>query len=128
MKRLFLICALCLAARANAQDADIVALRSRCIPEAPFTTLRAIIRAESNGNPNAMQIDFPSRMVRRWKLPKGAVRLTRQPQTRQEALDWLSYFDRFDISVDLGLMQVSNRRGKKAQYTGRVPPGPLYKP
>ena len=113
MKSLILICALCLAGRANAQDADIVALRSRCIPEAPLTTLRAIVRAESNGNPNAMQIDFPSRMVRRWRLPKGTVRLTRQPQTRQEALDWLSYFNRFDVSVDLGLMQVSTVEAKR---------------
>jgi type IV secretion system protein VirB1 len=113
MKRLFLICALCLASRANAQDADIVALRSRCIPGAPLTTLRAIIRAESNGNPNAMQIDFPSRTVRHWRLPKGTVRLRRQPQTRQDALDWLWYFDRLDVSVDLGLMQVSTVEAKR---------------
>ena len=85
MKSLFLICALCLAAKANAQDADIVALRSRCLPEAPLTTLRAIVRAESNGNPNAMQIDFPKALLRQWHLPNGTLRLKRQPSTQRRS-------------------------------------------
>jgi type IV secretion system protein VirB1 len=113
MKSLFLICALCLAARANAQDADIVALRSRCIPEAPLTTLRAIVRAESNGNPNAMQIDFPKALLRQWHLPNGTLRLKRQPSTPGEALDWLAYLQRYAIFVDLGLMQVSTAEAQR---------------
>jgi type IV secretion system protein VirB1 len=119
MKSLFLICALCLAARVNAQDADIAALRSRCIPEASLTTLGAIVRAESNGNPNAIQIDLPKAFLRSWHLPGGSLRLKRQPSTHREALNWLAYLQRYDIFVDLGLMQVSTaeaqRRGLAAE-------------
>jgi type IV secretion system protein VirB1 len=113
MKSLFLICALCLAARANAQDADIVALRSRCLPAAPLTTLRAIVQAESNGNPNAMQIDLPKALLRQWHLPNGTLRLKRQPSTQREALDWLDYLQRYAIFVDLGLMQVSTAQAQR---------------
>jgi type IV secretion system protein VirB1 len=124
MKSLFLICALCLAAKGDAQDADIVALRSRCIPEASLTTLSAIVQAESNGNPNAMQIDFPKALLRQWHLPNGTLRLKRQPSTQREALDWLAYLQRYAIFVDLGLMQVSTaealRRG--------LPPESLLEP
>jgi type IV secretion system protein VirB1 len=113
MKRPLLILALCLCARANAQDADIVALRSRCIPEASLTTLRAIVRVESNGNPNAMQIDFPTALLRQWHLPAGTLRLERQPSTHRQALDWLAYFQRYTVFVDLGLMQVSTAEAQR---------------
>ena len=113
MKSLFLICALCLAAKGDAQDPDIVALRSRCIPAAPLTTLRAIVQAESNGNPNAMQIDFPKALLRQWQLPNGTLRLMRQPSTQREALDWLAYLQRYAIFVDLGLMQVSTAEAQR---------------
>ena len=113
MKALLLICALCLAAKANAQDTDIEALRSRCLPGAPLTTLRAIVRAESNGNPNAMQIDFPKALLRQWHLPNGTLRLKREPSTQREALDWLAYLQRYAIFVDLGLMQVSTAEAQR---------------
>jgi type IV secretion system protein VirB1 len=113
MKRLLLILSLCLVARANAQEADTVALRSRCIPRASLPTLRAIVRAESNGNPNAMQIDFPRALLRQWHLPAGTLRLKRQPSTRRQALDWLAYFQRYAVSVDLGLMQVSTAEAQR---------------
>jgi type IV secretion system protein VirB1 len=119
MKRLFLICLVCLAAKARAQKADIAALGSRCVPAAPASTLDAIIGAESSGNPNAMQIDFPKSLLRRWHLPNGTLRLRRQPSSQREALDWLAYLQRFGIFVDLGLMQVSTaeaqRRGLPAE-------------
>jgi type IV secretion system protein VirB1 len=118
MKRLLLILSLCLVARANAQEADTVALRSRCIPRASLSTLRAIVRAESNGNPNAMQIDFPRALLRAWHLPAGTLRLKRQPSTHRQALDWLAYFQRYAVSVDLGLMQVSTA---EAQRRGLLP-------
>jgi type IV secretion system protein VirB1 len=124
MKRLFLICALCLASRANAQDADIVALRSRCIPGAPLTTLRAIIRAESNGNPNAMQIDFPLTLLKRWNLAPGTVRLKHQPRDQAEAMQWLDYFQKFHVFVDIGLMQISTA---EAQRRG-IPQKSLFNP
>jgi hypothetical protein len=81
----------------------------------PLNTLNAIILVESGGNPNAMQIDFPRALLKRWHLQEGTLRLERQPATEREALEWLEYFERRNISVDLGLMQVStaeaHRRG-----------------
>ena len=103
------------AANLPAQRLDFAALQSRCLPTVPLNTLNAIILVESGGNPNAMQIDFPRALLKRWYLQEGTLRLERQPATEREALDWLEYFERRNISVDLGLMQVStaeaHRRG-----------------
>jgi type IV secretion system protein VirB1 len=103
------------AANLPAQRLDIAALQSRCLPAVPLTTLRAIISVESGGNPNAMQIDFPRALVKQWHLPEGTLRLKRQPATQREALEWLDYFERRGIFVDLGLMQVSTA---EAQHRG----------
>jgi len=66
-----------------------------------------------------MQIDFPRTLLKQWHLPEGTLRLKRQPTTEREALEWLGYFERRNISVDLGLMQVStaeaHRRGLPAE-------------
>ena len=115
MRILTTLCLLCCTANLSAQRLDIPALQSRCLPAVPLTTLSAIIRVESGGNPNAMQIDFPRALLKQWDLPEGTLRLKRQPTTKREALQWLEYFERRNISVDLGLMQVStaeaHRRG-----------------
>ena len=113
MKTLFMICVLSLAADVRAQEMDIAALRSRCLPAAPLNTLRAIIEAESSGNPNAIQIDFPKSLIKRWRLPEGTLRLKRQPASQHEALEWLAYFRRYNIFVDLGLMQVSTAEAQR---------------
>ena len=94
----------CIAANLSGQRLDIAALQSRCLPAVPLTTLSAIIRVESGGNPNAMQIDFPRTLLKQWHLPEGTLRLKRQPATQREALEWLDYFKRRGIFVDLGLM------------------------
>ena len=101
------------AANLPAQRLDIAALQLRCLPTAPLSTLNAIIRVESSGNPNAMQIDFPRALLKRWHLPEGTLRLKRQPVTHREALDWLGYFERHGIFVDLGLMQVSTAEAQR---------------
>ena len=88
-------------------------LESTCLPTVPLTTLRAVIQVESSGNPNAMQIDFPKALLKRWNLPEGTLRLKRQPTDLREALDWLAYFQSYDIFVDLGLMQVSTAEAKR---------------
>ena len=107
------------AANLPAQRLDFAALQSRCLPTVPLTTLNAIILVESGGNPNAMQIDFPRTLLKQWHLPEGTLRLKRQPTTERESLKWLEYFERRNISVDLGLMQVStaeaHRRGLPAE-------------
>jgi type IV secretion system protein VirB1 len=60
-----------------------------------------------------MQIDFPKALLRRWRLAEGTLRLRRQPTNKRETLDWLAYFQSYDISVDLGLMQVSTAEAKR---------------
>jgi type IV secretion system protein VirB1 len=115
MRILTALCLLCIAANLPAQRLDIAALQSRCLPTVPLTTLNAIIRVESGGNPNAMQIDFPRALLKQWHLPEGTLRLKRQPATQREALEWLDYFEHYGISVDLGLMQVSTA---EAQHRG----------
>ena len=113
MRILTAVCLLCFAANLPAQRLDIAALQSRCLPAVPLTTLSAIIRVESGGNPNAMQIDFPRALLKQWHLPEGTLRLKRQPATQREALEWLDYFERRDISVDLGFMQVSTAEAQR---------------
>ena len=119
MRILTAVCLLCFTANLSAQRLDIPTLQSRCLPAVPLTTLTAIIRVESGGNPSAMQIDYPRALLKRWHLPEGTLRLKRQPATEREALEWLEYFERRNISVDLGLMQVStaeaHRRGRPAE-------------
>ena len=102
-----------LAAFGHAQSVDIAALGQQCVPEAPLSTLNAIVRVESGGNQNAMQIDFPKTLPKRWHLPAGTLALKRQPANAQEALAWLRYFETYGIYVDLGLMQVSSHEAKR---------------
>ena len=103
----------CIAANLSGQRLDIAALQSRCLPAVPLSTLSAIISVESSGNPNAMQIDFPRAVLKQWHLPEGTLRLKRQPATQREALQWLDYFERHGIFVDLGLMQVSTAEAQR---------------
>jgi type IV secretion system protein VirB1 len=130
MKILIAVCLFCFAASVSAQRLDIAALQSRCLPTVPLTTLKAIIRVESGGNPNAMQIDFPRVLLEQWHLPEGTLRIKRQPATQREALEWLEYFERRNISVDLGLMQVSTaearRRGLPAESLPRLLSNPCF--
>ena len=113
MKILTVVCLLCFAANAFGQRLDVAALQSHCLPAVPLSTLSAIIRVESDGNPNAMQIDFPRVILKRWHLPEGTLRLKRQPATQREALEWLGYFERRGIFVDLGLMQISTAEAQR---------------
>jgi len=122
MRILTAVCLLCFAANVSGQQLDIAARQSRCLPTVPLSTLTAIIRVESGGNPNAMQIDFPRALLKQWHLPKGTLRLQRQPATQREALEWLEYFERRNISVDLGLMQVSTAEAKRR----RIPVESLF--
>jgi type IV secretion system protein VirB1 len=117
MKILTVVCLLCFAANAFGQRLDVAALQSHCLPAVPLSTLSAIIRVESDGNPNAMQIDFPRVILKRWHLPEGTLRLKRQPATQREALEWLGYFERRGIFVDVGLMQVSTTEARRREIS-----------
>jgi type IV secretion system protein VirB1 len=113
MKSFLVMTLLLLPVAALGQNTDVTRLQSICLPTAPLSTLRAVIQVESSGNPNAMQIDFPKTLLKRWKLAEGTLRLKRQPANQHEALDWLRYFQRYHIFVDLGLMQVSTAEAKR---------------
>ena len=113
MKAFLAVSVLLLPSTVRAQNTDVARLQSTCLPAAPLGTLRGVIEAESSGNPNAMQIDFPKELLKRWNLPEGTLRLKRQPTDQREALDWIAYFQSYDIFVDLGLMQVSTAEAKR---------------
>jgi len=113
MKTFLAVSLLLLPAAVRAESPVASRLESTCLPTVPLTTLRAVIEVESGGNPNAMQIDYPKALLKRWNLPEGTLRLTRQPTDQREALDWLAYFQSYDIFVDLGLMQVSTAEAKR---------------
>src|ERR1700728_4732584 len=113
MRTFLAVSLLLLPSAVRAQNTDVARLQSTCLPAAPLSTLRGVIEAESSGNPNAMQIDFPKGLLKRWRLAEGTLRLMRQPTNQREALDWLAYFQTYDIFVDLGLMQVSTAEAKR---------------
>jgi type IV secretion system protein VirB1 len=113
MKTFLVTALLLLPPSALAQSTNIARLQSACLPTAPLSTLRAVVQVESGGNPDAMQIDFPKALLKRWRLAEGTLRLKRQPADQREALDWLAYFQSYDIFVDLGLMQVSTAEAKR---------------
>jgi type IV secretion system protein VirB1 len=103
-----------------AATSTLLDLRDSCAPVAPISTLAAIISAESNGNPIAIQIDFPSTLLRRWGLPAGTLRLQRQPNDTQEAGEWIAYLNARHISVDVGLMQVSTDEAVRRHISAAV--------
>jgi type IV secretion system protein VirB1 len=113
MKIFLVMTLLLLPSAALGQNTDIARLQSTCLPTVPLNTLRAVVQVESGGNPNAMQIDFPKGLLKRWRLTEGTLRLKRQPTNQREALDWLAYLQSYDIFVDLGLMQVSTAEAKR---------------
>jgi type IV secretion system protein VirB1 len=113
MKMLLTACLLCICRAMNAQNDNLASLRARCLPDATPSTLRAIVQVESGGNLYAMQIDFPHAIVKHWSLPPGTLRLERQPRDRAEAIQWLDYFERSHVFVDLGLMQVSTAEARR---------------
>lgn len=106
------------------QADSLATLRAQCVPSAPESTLRAIISVESGGNTNAMQIDFPKRLLARWNLMPGTLRLKRQPTTTREGQAWLAYFTNYNIFVDVGLMQVSTAQAQKLG----IQPETLFEP
>src|SRR5579863_5595095 len=113
MKAFLVMTLLFIPSAARGQNIDVARLQSSCLPTAPLSTLRAVVQVESSGNPNAMQIDFPKALLKRWGLAEGTLRLKRQPINQREALNWLEYFQSYDIFVDVGLMQISTAEAKR---------------
>src|SRR6204780_62134 len=113
MKAFLAVSLLLLPSPLRAQKTDVARLQSACLPAAPLSTLRGVIEAESSGNPNAMQIDFPKALLKRWNLSEGTLRLKRQPTDQREALNCLASSPSYHTFVDLGLMHVSTGAAKR---------------
>jgi type IV secretion system protein VirB1 len=113
MRRAFLFLALSGSTLAQQTRVDMATVRKQCAPQAPASTLAALIHTESEGNPYALAIDFPNALLRRWNLPAGTLQLAQQPRNAAEALDWIQYFEKAGISVDVGLMQVSTAEARR---------------
>lgn len=127
MKRVFMLFVLSWPAFGQKPVMDLAALqglRDRCIPDAPISTLAAIVQTESGGNPFAIQIDFPNALLRRWHIRPGTLRLARQPKDRVEALAWMPYLSSLHIFTDIGLMQVSTAEAERR----KIEPLTLFDP
>src|SRR5258708_5303334 len=93
---------------ARLSDADFVSLAGRCAPGAPADTLLAIARTESALYANAISINRPSAAARRAGYSDGQLVLTKQPNDRKEATNWLHWFLLRGYTVSIGLMQVNS--------------------
>ncbi len=93
---------------ARLSDADFVSLARRCAPGAPADTLLAIARTESALNANAISINRPNAAARRAGYSDGQLVLTKQPNDRTEATNWLHWLLRRRYTVSIGLMQVNS--------------------
>jgi type IV secretion system protein VirB1 len=68
----------------------------QCAPNVAPSTMMAIIKVESAGNPLAINVN-------------GKKRLARQPSSIEEALSWADWLIAKGYSVDIGLAQVNSR-------------------
>lgn len=83
----------------------------QCAPNVAPTTMMAIIKVESGGNPLAINVN-------------GKQRLARQPSSVIEAVAWAGWLIDKGYSVDLGLAQVNSRH---LQRLG-LPPQAMFEP
>src|SRR5882762_2908234 len=113
------LCCLCLmvGSVANAQtqrpqkhlsESEFVSLARRCAPGAPADTLLAIANTESALYANAISINRPNAAARRAGYGDGQLVLTKQPNDRTEATNWLHWFLLRRYTVSIGLMQVNS--------------------
>lgn len=83
----------------------------QCAPQVAPTTMLAIIKVESGGNPLALNVN-------------GARRLARQPASKEEAIAWSEWLIDRGYSIDMGLAQVNsgNLRKLRASVAGMFDP------
>jgi type IV secretion system protein VirB1 len=83
---------------------DFAALAEHCAPSVHPATLAAVARVESGFNPLVIGIN-------------GRVRITRQPLTKDEAVDTAARLLRIPVSIDLGLAQINSANLAKLGLT-----------
>lgn len=77
-----------------------------CAPNVAPSTMLAIIKVESGGNPLALNVN-------------GKQRLARQPATVDEALHWADWLLSKGYSVDIGLTQVNSQHLQRLNLSAR---------
>lgn len=86
-------------------------LVAQCAPNIAPTTMLAIVRVESRGNPLALSVN-------------GKQHLVRQPSSKNEAIAWTKWLINNGYSFDIGLTQVNSRQ---MQRLG-LPPEVMFEP
>ena len=82
---------------------DVLPYIQQCAPKVAPSTMLAIIKTESRGNPLAIGVNRKHRLLR-------------QPKNIQQALAWVDYLDKHGHNFDVGLGQVNIRNIRKYGY------------
>ena len=82
-------------------------LSKQCLPDAPFSTLRAIARVESAYYPLAISINYPDKASSALGLEDGVIEISRRPTSIGEAVQWAKWFYAHGLTVSIGLMQIN---------------------
>ena len=81
---------------ASLKTVDIAALGRQCVPKPHSRRFDAIVASRIRRQSDAMQIDFPKTLLKRWHLPEPEPsRSNASPRIAQEALAWLRYFQTY---------------------------------
>ena len=82
---------------------DLPYLIEHCVPPLAKTSMSAIVKVESKGNPLALNLN------------KG-YKLQFQPQTKAQALKWTEFLEKHGYNFDIGLAQVNIKNANKYGY------------
>lgn len=88
-------------------EQEFRALVKECVPDAPFTTLRAIATVEPGYSPFAISINNPDKAASALGLAEGTIALTRQPTSVQEAVSWAKWLLARRLTVSIGPLHVN---------------------
>lgn len=93
----------------NSKLAEVVPFLEQCSNKnAHPTVMLAIIKTESGGNPNAININKDSNGRK--------ARIAAQPKNREQAIQWVNYLEKNGYNFDVGLAQVNSINIRKYGY------------
>lgn len=82
---------------------DIPQSIHQCAPKVALSTMQAIIKTESNGNPLAIGLN-------------RRLRLMYQPRSLKQATHWVNYLEKHGYNFDVGITQVNIKNIHKYGY------------
>lgn len=85
---------------------DLPMLIQQCAPNIAPSTMMAIIKTESNGQPHAINLN------------KGK-KLLYQPKTKEQAIKWVEYLELHNYNFDVGIAQINSSNIKRYRYKAR---------